>query len=155
MAVAERGNVEKVVNEYMQKMEDKDVVGAYSLFPPMSKKSVPQSKIEELVEGQNYSIFSDFERAIDQRAGNFILGDAFGGRFEARAAELGDFVWIALAKRAGILGERGASLAHGAGDLAVVVGRPGQRTDARAVGGRVPPVHTLGVGCGHGLGLHR
>lgn len=63
MAVTERANVEQVVNDYMQKMEDKDVAGAYSLFSPLAKRTIPQSKVQELTEGTNYSVFSDFERA--------------------------------------------------------------------------------------------
>jgi hypothetical protein len=63
MALTERGNVEKVVNDYLRKLDDKDVAGAYAMFSPTAKKSIPQSKIEELVEGQNYSVFSDFQSA--------------------------------------------------------------------------------------------
>jgi hypothetical protein len=61
--LAERGNVEQVVNQYLQKMEDKDIAGAYALFSPASKRTIPQSKVAELVEGENYVIFSDFKRA--------------------------------------------------------------------------------------------
>jgi hypothetical protein len=63
MAVTERGNVQKVVNDYLQKMDDKDVAGAYAMFSRTAKKSIPQSKIEEMVEGQNYGVFSDFQSA--------------------------------------------------------------------------------------------
>jgi hypothetical protein len=64
MALTERGNVQKVVNDYLRKMDDKDAAGAYALFSPTARKSIPQSKIQELLEGQNYSVFSDFQSAI-------------------------------------------------------------------------------------------
>jgi hypothetical protein len=63
LAVAERPKVEQVVNDYLQKMEDKDVAGAYLLFSPTAKRTVPQSKVQEMIEGPNYALFSDFERA--------------------------------------------------------------------------------------------
>lgn len=63
MAVTERANVEQVVNAYLQRMEDKDVAGAYALFSPTAKKTIPQSEVQKLVEGPNYGIFSDFQRA--------------------------------------------------------------------------------------------
>src|SRR4029453_9494572 len=34
MAVTERANVEQVLKAYLQKMEDKDVAGAYAYFSP-------------------------------------------------------------------------------------------------------------------------
>ena len=63
MALTERGNVQKVVNDYLQKMDRKDATGAYALFSPTAKKSIPQSKVQELLEGQNYSVFSNFQSA--------------------------------------------------------------------------------------------
>jgi hypothetical protein len=63
MAVTERANVEQVVNTYFQRMENKDGAGAYALFSPTAKRTVSQSKVEELITGENYSLFSDFERA--------------------------------------------------------------------------------------------
>lgn len=63
MAVTERANVEKVVNTYFQRMEEKDITEAYSLFSPTAKRTIPESKVQELVEGPNHSLFSSFERA--------------------------------------------------------------------------------------------
>jgi hypothetical protein len=63
IAIAERDNIEKAVNDYMQRLENKDVAGAYALFSPRSKGMVPQSKLQEQIDGQNYSVYSDFQRA--------------------------------------------------------------------------------------------
>jgi len=63
MAMTERGNVEQVVNNYLQKMEDKDVAGAYALFSPTARRTIPQSDVQKLVDGPNYGVFSEFQRA--------------------------------------------------------------------------------------------
>jgi hypothetical protein len=63
MAVTERANVEQVLNAYLQKMEDKDVAGAYAYFSPVAQVKTPQSEMEKWLEGPNYQVFSEYRSA--------------------------------------------------------------------------------------------
>jgi hypothetical protein len=63
MAVTERANVEQVVNTYLQKMEDKDVAGAFALFSSVAQRKTPQSEVQRWVNGPDYGVFSDYKSA--------------------------------------------------------------------------------------------
>ena len=63
MALAERPNVEAVVESYMQKMEAKDANGAYELFSTFAKLHTPPTAVDQLLQEPNYSVFSGYEDA--------------------------------------------------------------------------------------------
>lgn len=63
MARAEQGNVERVVESYLQKMKDKDASGAYDLFSTFAKQHTPPFALEALLQEPNYSVFSGYQDA--------------------------------------------------------------------------------------------
>lgn len=57
----EKAPVESVLDAYMNAMEKQDAESAYALFSPRVHRTVPISKIEELLEGNNYALFEDYQ----------------------------------------------------------------------------------------------
>ncbi len=57
----EKAPVESVLDSFMQLMVDKDSESAYALFSPRAQRQMPISKIQELLEGNNYVIFDGYQ----------------------------------------------------------------------------------------------
>lgn len=57
----ERGPIEKVVGNFMNAMEDRDTENAYLLYSPRAQRQVPIEDLQELLEGNNYFLFKDYE----------------------------------------------------------------------------------------------
>jgi len=57
----EKAPVESVLDSYMKAMANQDAESAYALFSPRVHRTVPISKIEELLEGNNYALFEDYQ----------------------------------------------------------------------------------------------
>jgi hypothetical protein len=57
----EKAPVESVIDSYMKFMSARDFENAYALFSPRAHRTVPISKIQELVEGNNYLIFEGYQ----------------------------------------------------------------------------------------------
>ena len=57
----EKAPIESVLDSYMKYMEAKDAESAYALFSPRTQRNVPISKMEELLEGNNYFLFKDYQ----------------------------------------------------------------------------------------------
>jgi hypothetical protein len=59
-SIVERPNVEKVIDQFMRAMADKDADRAYALFSSRSKRKTPLADIEKLTEGKNYKLFEGY-----------------------------------------------------------------------------------------------
>lgn len=57
----ERAPVEAVLDSYMKYMDAKDAKSAYELFSPRAQRQFSSSKVEELLEGNNYVIFEGYQ----------------------------------------------------------------------------------------------
>ncbi|MBN2003569.1 MAG: hypothetical protein JXA21_09460 [Anaerolineae bacterium] len=57
----EKAPVESVLDSYMQAMADKDIESAYALFSPRAQRQIPLSKLQELIEGNNYVVFEGYQ----------------------------------------------------------------------------------------------
>jgi hypothetical protein len=58
----EKAPVETVLNDYMRYMSVKDAQSAYALFSPRAQRQFPISKLQELLEGNNYLLFEGYQR---------------------------------------------------------------------------------------------
>jgi hypothetical protein len=63
MAIVERGNIEIVVQSYLQEMENKNAAVAFRHFSPEAQQKTPLPELQKLLEGANYAIFSDYQTA--------------------------------------------------------------------------------------------
>jgi hypothetical protein len=59
-SIVERPNVEKVIDQFMRAMAEKDADRAYALFSSRSKRKTPLADIEKLTEGNNYKLFEGY-----------------------------------------------------------------------------------------------
>jgi hypothetical protein len=57
----EKAPVESVLNDYMRYMATKDAESAYALFSPRAQRQIPISKIQEMLEGNNYFLFEGYQ----------------------------------------------------------------------------------------------
>jgi hypothetical protein len=57
----EREPVGSVLDAYMRYMADKDAESAYALFSPRAQRQIPFSKVEEMLEGNNYFLFEGYQ----------------------------------------------------------------------------------------------
>lgn len=57
----EKAPVEAVLDTYMRDMANKDAESAYALFSPRAQRQIPISKVQELLEGNNYIIFEGYK----------------------------------------------------------------------------------------------
>lgn len=57
----EKAPIELVVNDFMRYMADRDVESAYTLFSPRAQQQIPRSKIQEMLEGNNYLLFEGYQ----------------------------------------------------------------------------------------------
>jgi len=63
MAMAERGNVEKVIQAYLQEMENKNAAVAYRYFSTEAQQKTPLTEMQGWLDGANYAVFSDYQTA--------------------------------------------------------------------------------------------
>jgi hypothetical protein len=57
----EKAPIEAVLDDYMQHMANKDADSAYALFSPRAQRQIPISKIQEMLEGNNYILFEGYQ----------------------------------------------------------------------------------------------
>lgn len=57
----EKAPIEAILDSYMKYMVAKDTESAYALFSPRAQRQFPTSKIQELIEGNNYIIFEGYQ----------------------------------------------------------------------------------------------
>ncbi len=57
----EKGPVEAVIDTFMKRMVAKDTDNAYALFSPRMKGQFPESKLVELIQGNNYVLFEGYQ----------------------------------------------------------------------------------------------
>ena len=57
----EKAPVESVLDNYMRYMANKDAESAYALFSPRAQRQIPISKIQEMLEGNNYILFEGYQ----------------------------------------------------------------------------------------------
>ncbi len=57
----EKAPVESVLDNYMRYMANKDAENAYALFSPRAQGQIPISKIQEMLEGNNYLLFEGYQ----------------------------------------------------------------------------------------------
>lgn len=57
----EKAPVESVLDDYMRYMANKDAGSAYALFSPRAQRQVPITKINEMLEGNNYFLFTGYK----------------------------------------------------------------------------------------------
>jgi hypothetical protein len=57
----EKAPVESVLNDYMRYMANKNAESAYALFSPRAQRQIPISKIQEMLEGNNYILFEGYQ----------------------------------------------------------------------------------------------
>lgn len=71
-AFMERPQVEKVIDEFMRAMVAKEIPQAYTLFSNRAQRQTERSALEEMITGNNYSLFSGYQgvaiERIDMRA---------------------------------------------------------------------------------------
>lgn len=60
MATTEKAPAESVLDAYMQAMAGREVETAYALLSPRAQRLIPISKLQELVEGNNYLLFEGY-----------------------------------------------------------------------------------------------
>jgi hypothetical protein len=60
-AVVEKAPVESTLDSYMKYMAAKDTESAYALFSPRAQRQVPISKVQEMIEGNNYILFEGYQ----------------------------------------------------------------------------------------------
>ena len=58
---SEQAPVISVLDSYMKFMVEKDFESAYALFSPRAQRKFPLSKLEEMLEGNNYIIFDGYK----------------------------------------------------------------------------------------------
>lgn len=59
--LTEKAPVEAVLDAYMQHMVNEDVESAYALFSPRAQRQIPISKVQEMLEGNNYFLFEGYQ----------------------------------------------------------------------------------------------
>ncbi len=57
----EKAPIESVLGSYMKYMDAKDAKSAYALLSPRAQRQIPLSKVEELLEGNNYVVFEGYQ----------------------------------------------------------------------------------------------
>jgi hypothetical protein len=57
----EKSPVESVLDDYMEYMVNKDAESAYALFSPRIQRQFPISKIQDLLDGNNYILFEGYQ----------------------------------------------------------------------------------------------
>jgi hypothetical protein len=57
----EKAPVESVLNNYMRYMANKDAKNAYALLSPRAQRQIPTSKVQEMLEGNNYFLFEGYQ----------------------------------------------------------------------------------------------
>jgi hypothetical protein len=57
----EKPSITSVLDSYIQFMANKDAESAYALFSPRAQRQIPQSKLQEMLEGNNYIVFEDYQ----------------------------------------------------------------------------------------------
>jgi hypothetical protein len=57
----EKAPVESVLDAYMTAMVNKDADSAYALFSPRAQRQIPVSKIQELLDGNNFVVFEGYQ----------------------------------------------------------------------------------------------
>jgi hypothetical protein len=57
----EKAPVESVLDTYMQLMANKDADSAYALFSPRAQRQISISEIQDMLDGNNYFIFEDYQ----------------------------------------------------------------------------------------------
>jgi len=57
----EREPVGLVLDAYMRHMANKDAESAYALFSPRAQRQIPISKVQEMLEGNNYFLFEGYQ----------------------------------------------------------------------------------------------
>ncbi len=57
----EKAPVESVLDAYMRHMANKDAESAYALFSPRAQRQIPISKLQEMLEGNNYILFEGYQ----------------------------------------------------------------------------------------------
>ena len=57
----ERAPIESVLDAYMIAMENKDAKSAYTLFSPRAQRQIEVSTVQEMLEGNNYFLFEDYQ----------------------------------------------------------------------------------------------
>ena len=62
-ATSERNDVEQVIDEFMCAMVRKDTNAAYALFSTHAKRTASRSKLEELLQGNNFALFDGYKNA--------------------------------------------------------------------------------------------
>ena len=60
-SAAEKENITKVIDEFMNAMVEKDTEVAYSFFSERAASQVPISNVEEMITGANYALFDEYE----------------------------------------------------------------------------------------------
>jgi hypothetical protein len=62
-AALARDDVEQIVDEFMHAMAGKDIEAAYALFSTRARRIVSCSSLEELLQGNNFSVFDGYTSA--------------------------------------------------------------------------------------------
>src|ERR1700690_4039115 len=57
----EKAPVQGVLDSYMRYMANKDAESAYALFSPRAQRQIPISKVQEMLEGNNYFLFEGYQ----------------------------------------------------------------------------------------------
>ena len=57
----EKAPVDFVLDDYMRYMANRDAESAYALMSPRSQRQIPISKIQELLQGNNYFLFEGYQ----------------------------------------------------------------------------------------------
>jgi hypothetical protein len=72
----ETGPIEGVLDSYMKDLAAKDVNSAYALFSPRFQRQQPESKLQEMIEGNNYILFEGYQNLSVQNI-NWSMGTDF------------------------------------------------------------------------------
>lgn len=59
--LTEKTPVELVLDTYMRHMLNKDAESAYALFSPRAQRQIPISKVQEMLEGNNFFLFEGYQ----------------------------------------------------------------------------------------------
>ena len=66
--------IEQVIDTFMQRMEERNLDEAYKLFSERARRQISIDKLGELIEGNNYVLFSDYQRV---EVGNVKITEGF------------------------------------------------------------------------------
>lgn len=110
-ALTERGAVEKVVDEFMRAMADRDAEKAYTFFSPRAQRRIRVADLEKQLQGNNYVLFDGYQKSTVQNInlsanlntnpdlpqgmvakvnGTLTYRNGFTGRFDAILEQEGD-----------------------------------------------------------------